>query len=286
VPTTTPSARAAFLPAAVMTLVASCVLLAAGVAWAVPAAALEDPRRPTVRVTDGPGCDAAVVRAVVTNGQEAHRVALVLGGVELQASAELAPGQQVELVSRDIGSGETVDVSVTVADLDGTAEDPLEQGTYTRPSVEDCASASTPAAVRGTSGGDSGGPVGQASAAAVSPGGVLTVRASGFSPGERVVVSLTGGDPLTTVTAGPDGNVEAVVQIPRGVTLGTVTVQLVGRQSAATAAVELQVAARVQPVAASTGSPPTGAAAVALLGTAGLLGLVAARRSREPASGG
>ena len=152
-PTTTPSTHVAFLPAAVLTLVASCVLLAAGVACAVPAAAIEDPRRPTVRVTDGPGCAAAVVRAVVTNGQEPHRVALVFGGVEVQASAELAPGQQVELVSRDVGAGETVDVSVAVADLDGTAEDPLEQGSYTRPSVEDCTSASTPAAVRGTGGG-------------------------------------------------------------------------------------------------------------------------------------
>jgi hypothetical protein len=290
-------------------------LLVAGVALAGPAAAIEDPRRPTVAVTHGPSCGPGLLRAVVTNGDEAHRVALRFNGTEEQAAAELGPGEQVELISRDVGWGETVDVSVTVTDLDGTAEEPLEQGTYTRPSVEDCAataasaggpslegpglpapaavpSAPTDTGVPAPSGASASAgespptPVGQASAVAVSPGGVLTVRASGFRPGERVVVSLAGADrTLTTVTAGSDGSVEAVVQIPRSVELGTATVQLVGRQSAATTGIDLQVAARAEPVADPAGSPSTAVAVVGLLGAGGVIGLTAARRSREPTSG-
>jgi hypothetical protein len=115
---------------------------------------------------------------------------------------------------------------------------------------------------------------------------VLTVRASGFTPGERVVVSLADADrTLTTVTAGSDGSVEAVVQIPRGADLGSATVQLVGRQSAATTGIDLLVAARAQPVADPARSPSTTVAVVGLLGAGGVLGVTAARRSREPTTG-
>ncbi|WP_369132407.1 hypothetical protein [Modestobacter sp. I12A-02662] len=339
-PTTTPSARAASSLGTVLAGV--CALLAAGVALAGPAAAIEDPRRPTVAVTHGPSCGPGVLRAVVTNGEEGHRVALWFDGTEELAAAELGPGEQVELVSRDVDWGETVDVSVTVADLDGTPEEPLEQGTYTRPSVEDCAATAVSAAGTGIDGaglpaasvpepadtrvpapsgtpdppaqsagtppvpstpdptapdtdpsgtsasaGDaSPTPAGQASVAAVAPGGVLTVRASGFTPGERVIVSLADAHrTLTTVTAGSDGGVEAVVQIPRGAELGAATVQLVGRQSAATTAIDLQVTARAQPRPGPAGSPSTTVAVVSLLGAGGVLGLTAARRSREPTSG-
>jgi hypothetical protein len=82
------------------------------------------------------------------------------------------------------------------------------------------------------------------------------------------------------VTAAQDGSVEAVVQIPRGTALGTATVELVGGLSAATADLDLRVAARTQPVGERTTSLPVFAAGIALIGAGGVLGLVAARRSR------
>ncbi|MCZ2825535.1 MULTISPECIES: hypothetical protein [unclassified Modestobacter] len=370
-------------------------LLVAGVAAAGPAAALEDPRRPTATVTHGPSCGPAVVRVQVTNGTEPHRVALVFDGVEQQDVADLDPGQQAELVSEDVDWGVTVEVSVTVADPDGTVEQPLHFQTYTRPSEEDCeavmppptpvtptpdpstpapvpptptatpvpstpppsssppsppepsppepsspapssptpppvASSPTPSPVPSsttpwprvpsaplptasdpgtsaptTSSGapsststtepdvGSGGPSrpnGDATwspVASVSPGGVVTVRASGFLPGEPVDVRLAGdGELLDTVTAAADGSVEAVVQIPRGVALGAATLEFVGGESAATAEVDLEVAARAAPVTEQNGSPVVLAAGLALLTAAGSIGLVGVRRSRSGHSGG
>ncbi|HEV7870815.1 MAG TPA: hypothetical protein VGO95_06120 [Modestobacter sp.] len=349
---TTSSARAVLSPALVV-LAAACVLLAGAVALAGPAAAIEDPRRPTAEVTHGPSCGPGVIRVAVTNGTQPHRVALVFDGAQEEDSAVLANGEQAELVSSDIDWGETVDVAVTVAAADGTAEEPLQFGTYTRPSAEDCAAVtpttpetsppastpesspptspetaptsatpsttsttsssttrpSTPSTVSGpTSTRPSGsappatpgtprptapgpapdgaadassGQAGSASASSVSPGGVVTVRATGFTPGEPVTVSMLGvAAPLTTVTAGADGSVEAVVQIPRGAALGTATVHLVGGLSDATAGLPLKVAARTRPVVERTTSVPVLAAGIALIGAAGGLSLMAARRPR------
>ncbi|MCZ2817397.1 hypothetical protein [Modestobacter sp. VKM Ac-2984] len=383
-------------------------ILVAGVAAAGPAAALEDPRRPTASVTHGPSCGPAVVRVQVTNGTEPHRVALVFDGVEQQDVADLDPGEQVELTSEDVDWGVTVEVSVTVADPDGTVEQPLHFQTYTRPSEEDCAAVmppptpvtptptsdpSTPTATPGPStpppsspppstpepstpepstpepstpepstaepstpapssttpppvpasptpapvsssttqwprtpslpatplptaadrttsaptassgapsstssteaDAGSGGPSrssGDASwspVASVSPGGVVTVRASGFLPGEPVEVRLAGdGELLSTVTAAADGSVEAVVQIPRGVALGEATLEFVGGESAATAEVDLEVAARAAPVTEQTGQPVVLAAGLALLTAAGAIGLVGVRRSGSGHPGG
>ena len=111
---------------------------------------------------------------------------------------------------------------------------------------------------------------------------MVSVRATGFVTGEPVTVSIAGLDePLTTVPAAADGSVEAVVQIPRSAALGTTAVQFVGGESAATAGLDLQVAARTQPVPEQTGSPAVVAAGLALIGAAGALGLVGARRSRS-----
>jgi hypothetical protein len=316
---TTSSARSA-LPPALVLLAATCVLLTGAVALAGPAAAIEDPRRPTAEITHGPSCGPGVVRIAVTNGSQPRRVALVFDGAGEQASAELAPGAQTELVSADVDWGQTVDVSVAVADPAGTAAgDPIEFGTYTRPSAEDCAAiapelepAAAPA-VPTTPDSSTGQqtprpsspsaaprvpvepvpPVGSAVGAAgdqadvgpVAPGGVVTVRATGFTPGEPVTVSIVGIDePLTTVQAAPDGSVQTVVQIPRGATVGAATVQLVGGLSAATAGMDLQVAARSRPVPAPTTPVPTLAAGFALLASGGVLGLMAARRSRAHGS--
>lgn len=328
---TSSSARTVLPPVRTLA-VALCAMLGAGVVLAGPAVAIEDPRRPTAEVTHGPSCGPAVVRVLVTNGTEPHRVALVFDGGQEQGSAVVGPEQEVELGSADVDPGVTVDVSITVADLDGTAEEPLQLGTYTRPSADDCAAVSeplTPAPAQGSGSGSSSratsdgtaptvppvsgqtrpstappsrpggstpaedggqtqpdagaptGPVSSASSASVSPGGVVTVRATGFTAGEAVTVTLAGGgEPLTTVAAAADGSVEAVVQIPRGAALGSATVQFAGGESAATAGLDLQVAARTRPVQAPTGSPAVVAAGLALVGAAGTLGLVGARRSR------
>ena len=309
---TTSSARSP-LPPVLVLLAATCVLLTGAVALAGPAAAIEDPRRPTAEVTHGPSCGPGVVRIAVTNGSQPRRVALVFDGTAEQDSAELAPGAQAELVSADVDWGQTVDVSVAVADPAGTAAgDPIEFGTYTRPSAEDCAAIAPELDLSGVPtttdfptvqpaprpGGtvpalpipvEPAPPVGSSAGAAgeqvdvgpVAPGGVVTVHATGFSPGEPVTVSILGVDePLTTVHAAPDGSVQTVVQIPRGATVGAATVQLVGGLSAATAGMDLQVAARSRPVPAPTSSVPTLAAGFALVGAGGVLGLMAARRSR------
>lgn len=320
------------LSSALVVLVAACALLGGAVALAGPAAAIEDPRRPTAVVTHGPSCGPGVVRVEVTNGTEAHHVALVLDGGQALAAADLGPAGQAELTSSDVDWGQTVDVTVTVTDLDGTTEAPLELGTYTRPSAEDCAAITTPTAGTGTEtptpGSTSAVPTTQVpsssapsststrsptpsgttpapgtprstpppsssssaaasgpSAASVSPGGVVRLRATGFTPGESVTVTLLGAhEPLTTVTAGADGSVEAVVQMPRDLGLGAATVRLVGGASAASTGLDLQVAARQQPLPPRTTSVPVLAAGLGLIGAAAVLGLTAARRSRGTTS--
>ena len=133
----------------------------------------------------------------------------------------------------------------------------------------------------GSPAGRSSGRAASSSSAAVSPGGVVTVRATGFTAGEPVTVSIPGIDePLTTVPAAADGSVQTVVQIPREVALGSTTVQFTGTSSAATAGLDLDVAARDRVAAESAGSPVTVAAGLALVGAAGTLGLMGARRSR------
>ncbi|SCX39946.1 hypothetical protein SAMN03159343_0840 [Klenkia marina] len=124
-------------------------------------------------------------------------------------------------------------------------------------------------------------PGGTASAGQVSPGSVVTIRGTGFAPGEQVTVTLVGtGVPLATVTADDEGRVEAVVQIPQDVVLGPAVVQLVGEESAAATQVALDVAARERP-AAVAGTPwPLVAAGLALLAVAAAL-VAATRRPRS-----
>lgn len=319
-----------------LVLGAAAALLLTGTALAGPAAALEDPRRPVAEVTHGPSCGPGVVRVQVANGSRAHSVALVFDGAVVQETADLTPGERVELGSSDVPWGTTVHVAVTVTDAAGTAQTPLDFGTYTRPSKADCdaldlppeASApadpgatalpgSAPAPASGSkapaplppmgAGGTSPVPGGvptepqtvpagdrvpvaapateAAAAAPVAPGGVVTVRGSGFTPGEPVDVTLdAAAAPLTTVVAAADGTVEAVVQIPRGADLGSVTVQLVGRTSSAMSGLDLQVAARQQVLAESTGPVPALAAGVALLVASTGLGIAAGRRPRPVAA--
>ena len=316
---TTSSARVR-VPA-VLVIVGAGAFLTGLVGLAGPAAAMEDPRRPTAEVTHGPSCGPSVVRVAVTNGSEPHGLALVFDGAAEQDSVVLAAGEQAELTSADVDWARTVDVVVSVTGADGTAQEPIELGTYTRPSAEDCAAVTAPSTPSGSTSADPAVPVpttstpapptssgpaptapadtsattagpapdertsgraGSSSSASVSPGGVVTLRGGGFTPGEPVTVTLVGvDDPLATVAAAVDGSVEAVVQIPRGAALGTATVQLVGGVSAATTGLDLQVAAREQFLPPPTTTTPGLAAGATLIGTAGCLGLMAARRSRE-----
>ena len=332
-------------------------LLLAGLALAGPAAAFEDPAAPTARVTQGPSCGPGIIRVQVTNGDREHRVALVFDGTDEQDAAALTPDEQVELRSTDIDRGMTVDVSVTVTSADGaTVDEPLELGTYTRPTRADCdavsgpgapatttpsteppagpsgggapatpsataapttagptrstptpaptrptgkthptgktrpipsagSSSGAPASTTGTPSAGSTTPGGRHAAPSVAPGGRVTLRGAGFSPGESVHVSVPGVDePLTTVTAAADGTVEAVVQIPQGTHLGPLTVQLVGQDSASTAGLDLQVAGQHVPVSFATPTPVL-AAGSALLVAGAALGLYAARRPRADADG-
>lgn len=131
-----------------------------------------------------------------------------------------------------------------------------------------------------STGGPTGPAGGSASAGQVSPGSVVTIRGSGFDPGEQVSVSLAGiATPLATVTADEQGRVEAVVQIPRDVVLGPAVVQLVGQESAAATEVALEVAAR-ETTEVAGGTPwPLAAAGLALLAVAAAL-VAATRRPR------
>ncbi|WP_448614574.1 hypothetical protein [Modestobacter sp. URMC 112] len=277
-------------------LAAAAGLTLSGLALAGPAAAIEDPRRPVVTVTHGPSCGPGAVRVHVTNGTEAHRVALVLDGDAEQQAAALGPGQEADLGSADVAWGTTVAVTVTVRGAGGAAEPPLDLGTYTRPSWADCDALEPrvpapgvpgqPVELAGSPAADPVAPVpaGAATAvgvaASVAPGGVVTVRGSGFSPGEAVDVSLSGGSGvLATVVAAADGAVEAVVQIPRGTDLGPVSVQLVGRTSSAVSGLDLQVAARPPSLAESSTSMPVVAAGTALLVAGAALGAATARRT-------
>ncbi len=168
---------------------------------------------------------------------------------------------------------------------------PVPTPTTPRPSAPSSTTPASPPDTTqppGTPGGTTGAPApsgplnGTVSSDQVFPGSVVTVRGTGFTPGEQVVVSLGGvAVPLATVTADEQGRVEAVVQIPRDVVLGPSTVQLLGQDSAASTAVDLRVAA-VETADDGRGTPwPLMVAGLALLVVAAALAAAAARRPRR-----
>jgi hypothetical protein len=114
----------------------------------------------------------------------------------------------------------------------------------------------------------------------VAAGSVVTLRGTGFLPGERVTILMhAGGAVIGSAVAGDDGTVEAEVQIPSGTALGPARLDLVGDSSATVTNLELQVAA-VETAVSPRGNVPLGslvAAAVALVGSVGGLVSVAGR---------
>jgi hypothetical protein len=116
--------------------------------------------------------------------------------------------------------------------------------------------------------------IGSASTREVSAGGTVTLHGAGFLPGERVTIRLHGGGALLgAAVAGPDGTVQAEVEIPSGTTAGAARVDLVGDRSAVVTDVELLVAAGQTPMTprGTTSVWSLVAAAVALVGSVGAL---------------
>lgn len=255
------------------------LVLGAALATAGPAAALDDPTRPDVRVTHGPSCKPGGLVVQVVTGTAPYAVRLSTTRTPSgEDEAQLQPGETVVLRSGDVAWGETIDgrLEFTAADGSGYADELVEYS-FTRPTREDCAAVARPTTPEPVPAEDPEPPT------RVSPGGTVTLEAAGFLPGERVTIQLhAGGDVLGTATAGPGGQVEAEIRIPEGAAAGRTTVDLVGAQSAGVADVELQVAG-AQSVLATDGWTellPLSAAALALVGSvSGLVSVAGGRRA-------
>ena len=123
-------------------------LLVAGIALAVPAAAVDHAARPDARVTHGPSCRPGGVVVEVTGGTVGHAVTLATtrapGGED---TAEVAPGAVVVLATAEVAWGETIDPYVEFSALDGSGArwvDQLPGFSFTRPAQEDCAAIAPP----------------------------------------------------------------------------------------------------------------------------------------------
>ena len=144
---------------------------------------------------------------------------------------------------------------------------------------------STAVVASGAAGGD--GP----SSRAVGAGRPITVRATGFTPGEHVTVRLRGAGVLGRATAGPDGAVAVQLFVPAEAS-GTTNLDVVGATSGVTAGLQLHVAAlhSAQPRGSAPVSWPALLALLSLVASGGWV--VAAlgrrrglRRGRPLASG-
>ena len=266
-------------------------VLAAGIALAGPAAAAQDPSKPTATVTRGPSCDPGGIQIQVTGGTAPYDVVLATTrDPDGEDEAQVQPGATVVLQTGPVDWGETVDPRLQYTPLDSTGTafvDELPDWTMTRPSEQDCAAVEAPAAVPTTSAPASPPPsrtpspapeppaptpepepapapapdepqgapstptavVAQGAAGddgpssrAVGAGRPITVRATGFQPGEEVTVRLAGSDVLGRGTAGPDGVAEVPVFVPAAAE-GPTLLDVVGRTSGVTTGLRLQVAA-------------------------------------------
>ena len=319
---------------------ATALLALAGVtaalAGAGPAAAAQDPTRPSATVTRGPSCDPGGIQVQVTGGSAAYDVVLATTRhPDGEDEGQVQPGATVVLQTGPIDWGETVDPRLAYTPLDSTGTafvDELDDWTMTRPSEQDCAAVDQPAAAPTTaapaspSGGDAGnttpappappatpsptsapkapagnqpGPapsqasvvVAQGAAGddgpssrAVGAGRPITVRATGFQPGEEVTVRLAGHELLGRATAGPDGVVEVPVFVPARAQ-GPTRLDVVGASSGVTAGLPLQVAA--DRTAATDGTRPLSwPALMALLCLVGAGGVVVTALGRHRGSPG
>ncbi len=115
---------------------------AAGLATAVPAAAIDDPTRPDARVTHGPSCRPGGLVVEVVAGTVSYSVRLATTrNADGEDEALLLPGETVVLRTADVAPGETIDARLEYAaqdDSGSTYVDELLESTFTRPTVEDC----------------------------------------------------------------------------------------------------------------------------------------------------
>jgi hypothetical protein len=233
----------------------------------------------------------------------------------------LEPGQRAVLTTDDIGWGETVDPRLEYAALDGSGRtfvDELDDWTMTRPSRADCAAiAAPPAAPSGSAAATAQGSATESAAAgaasaqtqdpsrqspaaettavvasgaaaedgaaarAVAAGRWITVRGSGFTPGETLTVHLHGSSAvLGRGMAGRDGTGLIALRVPAAAS-GPTRLDVVGASSRATAGLRLQVAAqRSAPAPARHPfSVPALAALLSLVGAGGAV-LTVGRRIR------
>lgn len=137
-----PSALAGLLAALVLSLAAAGVLAAA------PAAAIDDPTLPDVRVTHAPSCRPGGLVVEVVAGTTPYAVRLATTRLPAgEDEALLQPGETAVLRTGDVAPGETIDGRLEFAAQDGsgaTYVDELLDHTYTRPTVEDCEQATAP----------------------------------------------------------------------------------------------------------------------------------------------
>jgi hypothetical protein len=233
-------------------------LLAAGVSLAAPAGAAQDRAAPQVTVLRGPSCEPGGIQIEVVAGSGGYAVRLATtrrpGGED---EVRLRPGQRAVLTSDDVAWGETIDPRLEYTSLDGSGGsfvDQLADWTMTRPSRADCAAIRAPAApspaARTSAVITSGAAASDGTAArTVVAGRWITVRGTGFRPGESVAVHERGSPAvLGRGMAGPDGSALVALRVP-GRAGGPARLDVVGVSSGAIAGLRLQVAAS-QPAAA------------------------------------
>ena len=125
------------------------VLMAAALATATPAAAIDDPTRPDAEVTRGPSCRPGGIVVEITAGSAPYTVRLSTTRRPAgEDEVTLAAAAQATLQTGDVAPGETIDPRLEFASLDGsgvTYVDELEDFTLTRPTTEDCQAALSPA---------------------------------------------------------------------------------------------------------------------------------------------
>ncbi|TYP87164.1 hypothetical protein [Blastococcus xanthinilyticus] len=124
------------------------LFLAAAVAAAVPARAVDDPTRPDARVTHGPSCHPGGIVVEVAAGTVPYTVRLATTRRPAgEDDAVLVARGSAVLRTADVAPGETIDpwLEFTAQDGSGVAYvDELADYTLTRPTVEDCELALSP----------------------------------------------------------------------------------------------------------------------------------------------
>ncbi|MDK3257074.1 hypothetical protein [Blastococcus capsensis] len=176
-------------------------LLAAAVAGAGSALAIDDPTRPDARVTHGPSCHPGGIVVEVVAGSVPYTVRLA---TTRQAAGEdevvLVAQERTVLRTGDVAPGETIDprLEFTARDGSGVAYvDELEDYTLTRPTVEDCELALSPPPPPPAP------PTASVEAGATAPApGTGSAAGSGSEPGVAVATSRS---PRTTTTSSGTG---------------------------------------------------------------------------------